>query len=91
MRHVWVILLIWMVFYTGACGPRPVALIGDQLARGREVYEQGCATQACHGLEGEGIRSGDEFRVWPLVGKEFQHRNPTAQVVFDVVRSGGEP
>jgi len=29
--------------------------------------------------------------VWPLTGDEFQSRHPNAQVVFDVIRSGGEP
>jgi hypothetical protein len=28
--------------------------------------------------------------VWPLVGADFQARNPNAQVIFDVVRSGSE-
>ncbi|HEU0296235.1 MAG TPA: cytochrome c [Anaerolineales bacterium] len=74
-----------------ACTPTQASPAADQLSRGQPIYEQGCATAACHGVNGEGIRSGNGFRVWPLVGEEFQRRNPTAQVIFDVVRSGGEP
>ncbi len=28
--------------------------------------------------------------MWPLIGADFQTRNPNAQVIFDVVRSGSE-
>ena len=31
------------------------------------------------------------MRIWPAVGADFQRRNPNAQVVFDVIRSGEEP
>jgi mono/diheme cytochrome c family protein len=68
-------------------GPSAVA---DQLERGARLYASGCATARCHGARGEGVRSGRAFSVWPLVGREFQARNPTAQIVFDVVRSGRE-
>jgi len=61
-----------------------------QLSRGQAIYQSGCATSTCHGVNGEGIRTENGFRDWPLVGEEFQRRNPTAQVLFDVVRSGGE-
>jgi len=54
------------------------------------VYAQNCATAKCHGVQGQGFSSGNSFQVWPLVGAEFQARNPNAQVVFDVVRSGSE-
>jgi hypothetical protein len=67
------------------------ASLENQLANGARIYAQGCATSACHGTRGEGIRSDTGFSAWPLVGPEFQERHPNAQVVFDVVRSGGEP
>jgi hypothetical protein len=67
-----------------------VGTVADQLTRGAPLYAQSCATANCHGTRGEGIRAGDSFSAWPLVGKEFQARNPNAQVVFDVVRSGDE-
>jgi hypothetical protein len=69
----------------------PPFSIKDQLAEGKQIYTQSCATADCHGSQGEGIRAGVSFRVWPLVGSEFQERNPNAQVIFDVVRSGSEP
>ena len=59
--------------------------------RGEPIYAQGCATEKCHGTDSEGIPAGDSFTAWPLVGELFQQRNPNAQVVFDVVRSGNEP
>ncbi len=64
--------------------------VGDQIARGQVIYARDCATAQCHGVQGEGIRSGAGYRVWPLVGPEFTERNPTAQVIFDVTRSGPE-
>jgi hypothetical protein len=64
--------------------------VEDQLASGGPIYTQTCATSACHGSQGEGIKSGNSFSAWPLVGTEFQSRHPNAQVVFDVIRSGGE-
>ncbi|MFZ2096805.1 MAG: cytochrome c [Anaerolineales bacterium] len=54
------------------------------------IYQQDCATESCHGVNGEGILGSNGFLSWPLIGEEFQLRNPTAQVIFDVVRSGGE-
>jgi len=84
--------LLLLTFLAGtACGPAGQSPVQDQLARGKPIYEQGCATEQCHGLNGEGIPRGSSFRAWPLVGADFQRRNPTAQVIFDVVRSGGEP
>jgi len=81
-----------------ACNPKPKATtsllpisIESQLASGASIYRQTCATSTCHGTDGEGIRSGNGFSVWPLVGAEFQARHPNAQIVFDVIRSGGEP
>ncbi|HEX9838734.1 MAG TPA: hypothetical protein VGA72_05280 [Anaerolineales bacterium] len=65
--------------------------VESQLESGAPIYAQSCATSTCHGTQGEGIRSGDDFKVWPLVGDEFQSRHPNAQIIFDVVRSGGEP
>ena len=66
------------------------ASVESQLTNGAPIYAQTCATGACHGTQGEGIRSGDGFKAWPLVGNEFQSRHPNAQIVFDVIRSGGE-
>jgi len=68
----------------------PVGSVAAQLTRGTAIYARDCATAQCHGVQGEGIRSGDGFRAWPLVGPEFTQRNPTAQVIFDVTRSGPE-
>jgi hypothetical protein len=65
--------------------------VESQLASGAPIYARTCATSACHGTQGEGIRAADGFKVWPLVGEEFQSRHPNAQIVFDVIRSGGEP
>ena len=65
--------------------------VESQLASGAPIYAQTCATSTCHGTQGEGIRSGSSFSAWPLVGEEFQSRHPNAQIVFDVIRSGGEP
>jgi mono/diheme cytochrome c family protein len=90
MRYLLSGFLILVVFYVAACAQTQVSPVAEQLSRGQVIYEQGCATAACHGTNGEGIRSENGFRAWPLVGKEFQRRNPTAQVIFDVVRSGGE-
>lgn len=81
------LLIVLSVASCAQAAPSPVV---EQLSRGQAVYEQSCATSACHGIDGKGIPMGNGFRVWPLVGEEFQRRNPTAQVVFDVVRSGGE-
>ena len=64
--------------------------VESQLASGAPIYAQTCATSACHGTQGEGIKSENGFKVWPLVGDEFQSRHPNAQIVFDVIRSGGE-
>ena len=93
-RKARTILCFWLLggFFLSACAgtPTPVDTVTDQLARGAPLYAQNCATANCHGTKGEGIRAGDSFSAWPLVGKEFAARNPTAQVVFDVVRSGGE-
>lgn len=64
--------------------------IESQLASGAPIYAQNCATSTCHGTQGEGIKSGNGFKAWPLVGDEFQSRHPNAQIVFDVIRSGSE-
>lgn len=70
--------------------PPTTETVADQLARGAPLYAQNCATSKCHGTQGEGLRSSNSFRAWPLVGPEFEARNPNAQVIFDVVRSGSE-
>ena len=90
MRYFLSGFLILIIFYAASCAKAPASPVSEQLSRGKVIYEQGCATEACHGLEGEGIPSENGFRAWPLVGADFQRRNPTAQVIFDVVRSGGE-
>jgi mono/diheme cytochrome c family protein len=79
-----------------ACNPTsatslPPASVESQLAGGASIYTQTCATSSCHGKDGEGIRDGNGFSAWPLVGADFQVRHPNAEIVFDVVRSGGEP
>jgi mono/diheme cytochrome c family protein len=87
----------WATLLTG-CAARGVSpspeitsgSISGQLARGKDIYIQNCATEQCHGADGEGLRIDGTFRVWPLIGAEFQARNPDAQVIFDVVRSGSE-
>ena len=66
------------------------ASVDSQLASGAPIYAQTCATSTCHGTQGEGIRSGDGFSARPIIGDEFQSRHPNAQIVFDVIRSGGE-
>jgi len=68
----------------------PANPVEAQLSHGAPVYARDCATAECHGAQGEGLRQGDSFRAWPLVGPEFEARNPNAQVIFDVVRSGSE-
>lgn len=73
----------------GACSPR-ADTAAEQFAQGASIYAARCATAQCHGAQGEGLRTDDGFRVWPLVGPAFEARNPMAQVVFDVARSGGE-
>lgn len=90
MRHFLVGFLFFVILLVVSCSPSTVSPVSDQLARGKVIYEKGCATENCHGTRGEGLHSGDSFRAWPLVGEDFQRRNPTAQVVFDVVRSGGD-
>jgi len=79
-----------------ACNPKAVTSyppnsIESQLGSGEPIYKQTCATSSCHGTDGEGIRSGSGFSVWPLVGDDFQTRHPNAEIVFDVIRSGDEP
>lgn len=46
--------------------PEPAG--GYDLAKGREVYDDQCAI--CHGAEGQGQKSGDDFVFPPLWGKE---------------------
>jgi mono/diheme cytochrome c family protein len=66
-----------------------IETVEHQSARGEPIYQQTCT--GCHGLQGEGQRRDSTFAVWPLVGADFQARNPNAQVVFDVVRSKSAP
>ena len=90
MRHFLVGFLFFVILLVVSCSSSTTSPVSDQLTRGKVIYERGCATENCHGTQGEGLPRGDGFRAWPLVGEDFQRRNPTAQVVFDVVRSGGE-
>jgi len=91
MRIVLTLIIVSAAILVASCGQGVPSNMEDQLTRGQAIYEQGCATSTCHGVHGEGIKNGNDFRAWPLVGEAFQVRNPTAQVIFDVVRSGGEP
>jgi mono/diheme cytochrome c family protein len=84
-----VCVLIAAACAAGVSTPAPDTVTA-QIARGQPVYAQNCATAKCHGAQGQGLGSGHSFQAWPLVGAEFQARNPNAQVVFDVVRSGSE-
>lgn len=90
MRYLLVGFLFLVILLSVSCSPSVTSPVSDQLIRGQAIYEKGCATENCHGAQGEGIPSENGFRAWSLVGEDFQRRNPTAQVVFDVVRSGGE-
>jgi hypothetical protein len=90
MRYFLSGLILMDLFFVASCAQTPASPVAEQLARGKLIYEQGCATETCHGTSGEGLRSENGFRAWPLIGEDFQRRNPTPQVVFDVVRSGGE-
>ena len=92
-----IISLAWLgltIAFLSACGKSTQVAapnqIEDQLSRGAEIYARDCATSECHGTHGEGLRQGDSFRAWPLIGSDFASRNPDAQVIFDVVRSGSE-
>ncbi len=98
-RFVFVIAVVF-VFILASCtrmnnAKKPAsytpASVESQLMNGEPIYAQTCATSTCHGTQGEGIRSATGFSAWPLVGADFQSRHPNAQIVFDVIRSGGEP
>jgi hypothetical protein len=90
MRTALLAFFLCLMLAMVSCGSFSHSSVERQLSHGKAIYHRGCATTACHGVHGEGIRSANGFRDWPLVGDEFQSRNPTAQVLFDVVRSGGE-
>jgi mono/diheme cytochrome c family protein len=64
---------------------RARASFAAQAAAGRETYAHTCLE--CHGDHGQGVPG----RTEPTEGRLFQDRNPTALVIFDVVRSGREP
>lgn len=87
-RHIGILLAVIIIL--AGCSSIPTSPGISQLSRGQSIYQQDCAISACHGENGEGISNQNGFSVWPLVGKEFQRRNPNAQVVYDIVRSGGE-
>jgi hypothetical protein len=84
-----ILIAMGCVSLTVGASATPIS-IESQLASGAPIYAQNCATSTCHGTQGEGIKSGNGFKVWPLVGDEFQSRHPNAQIVFDVIRSGSE-
>ena len=88
LRYIGILLVI--VIVEASCSKTSDSPVIAQLARGQSIYQQSCAITTCHGNEGEGIRNNDGFSVWPLIGEEFQLRNPNAEVVYDIVRSGGE-
>ena len=91
-RFIFALVAVFFCFFvliSCAQTARPTT-VESQLASGAPIYAQTCATSTCHGTQGEGIKSGNSFKVWPLVGDEFQSRHPNAQIVFDVIRSGGE-
>jgi hypothetical protein len=90
MRIALPVIIVSIAILAASCSREGPSDQEKQLARGQAIYEQGCATSTCHGVHGEGILDDNAFRVWPLVGEQFQRRNPTAQVIFDVVRSGRE-
>jgi hypothetical protein len=81
---------LWLFFLISCAQTAKPITVESQLTSGAPVYAQTCATSTCHGTQGDGIKSGNSFKVWPLVGDEFQSRHPNAQIVFDVIRSGGE-
>jgi mono/diheme cytochrome c family protein len=64
---------------------RAQADFASQAAAGRDTYALTCLE--CHGDHGQGVPGRSE----PTEGRLFQTRNPTALVIFDVVRSGREP
>ena len=91
-RFIFVLVAVFFCFFvliSCAQTARPTT-VESQLASGAPIYAQTCATSTCHGTQGQGIKSGNSFKVWPLVGDDFQSRHPNAQIVFDVIRSGGE-
>ena len=90
MRLTLACIFVSLILLAVSCQSFTSSPVEAQLSRGQAIYQSGCATSTCHGVNGEGIRTENGFRDWPLVGEEFQRRNPTAQVLFDVVRSGGE-
>lgn len=90
MRLVFTGILLLIVLSMAACNNIPASSISTQLSQGKTIYNQGCAIATCHGENGEGILNNGNFQVWPLVGSQFEQRNPNAQVIYDVVRSGSE-
>jgi hypothetical protein len=82
--------LLFIVNFVAACSNLSKSPVAAQISRGQSIYQQGCATTVCQGENGDGIRSSNGFSVWPLIGEEFQYRNPDAQVIYAVGRSGGE-
>lgn len=65
-------------------GPRPGTAFAAQANEGGPIYQHECLN--CHGPTGAGVPGSVE----PSDGTVFQQRNPTALVVYDVVRSARE-
>ncbi|GAC1340210.1 MAG: hypothetical protein NVSMB29_08760 [Candidatus Dormibacteria bacterium] len=65
-------------------GVRPGTAFAAQATVGGPIYQHECLN--CHGPAGAGVPGKNE----PSDGTLFQQRNPTALVIFDVVRSGRE-
>lgn len=68
----------------GSSHLRPGTAFAAQSAEGGPIYQHECLN--CHGPTGAGVVGKNE----PSDGTRFQQRNPTALVIFDVVRSGRE-
>jgi mono/diheme cytochrome c family protein len=79
-------LLVSAALAAGLPSPgRAQSSFSAQARAGRETYALTCLE--CHGDHGQGVPGKTE----PTEGSLFQDRNPTALVIFDVVRSGREP
>ena len=68
----------------GSPSPAAVSSLAAQASTGGPIYQHECLN--CHGPTGAGVPGKNE----PSDGVRFQQRNPTALVIFDVVRSGRE-
>ncbi|MFN2451100.1 MAG: cytochrome c [Candidatus Dormibacteria bacterium] len=69
----------------GSGSPGAAGSFAAQASTGGPIYQHDCLN--CHGPTGAGVPGKNE----PSDGARFQQRNPTALVIFDVVRSAREP